>query len=767
MKNCVKVLIVSSVLMTNLFSSENVPTKEEVSKLYVATFNRAPDSAGLDYWTNSSGLKLSEIAKSFFTQYETQEKYPSSTSNRNFLATVYQNMFNRQPDFGGWDYWENELNNDIITKDAFIQAAIDGAKDTESAKDLAILNNKAEVGIYFASLGLNDMSDAKVILEGITDDKATVDFAKEILDKNQVVENLWEEYDDDKTPPDLPTVTYSSNLTDDGKIALKIFGEKNSKVYIDDVYAGDIGTNFLDVLLENPNKNYNETFNIQLEDLAGNKSDSYPFITTFNRIALDDNTTYYVPKDARVLKEPENGEEAIIMSYDTNEVLSGAVAKIKLDEGSDLSLKLQEIINNINSSEKVSRSSKITQEIQNDDIKNNLLAEYTLNTSNNIGTVDLIGDLVNQILEGGISNIPTSSDSATTDSYFNLKLNLEENLNDKNTYITLSLVPNSESLNYQSDIENINNINNISNSSDTLSQINETMQISNDTNSTDAEFLFVIDDSGSMDSYQNAVSQAANDFANAITNAGINYKIAILTTSTNVDDSLCSQSSSYYYNYDANRVLCDIGIIENDIDLFKEKIINGTNGSATETAIYNAEKALQSTALGDETDGILTKLGMPSSTSSKLSIIILSDEESQYGRRADGKTFDIDNNLFVDRGYTVYSIIKPDSELSNYYETVDSQYDNLASKTGGLVANIGNTSNYSTIMNSIAQKASGSTGLKLSKVPNGALYVKKNGIEIPNDDTNGWKYNNTYNSILFYGDNIVKKDDNITVTYSY
>jgi len=91
----------------------------------------------------------------------------------------------------------------------------------------------------------------------------------------------------------------------------------------------------------------------------------------------------------------------------------------------------------------------------------------------------------------------------------------------------------------------------------------------------------------------------------------------------------------------------------------------------------------------------------------------------------------------------------------------------LATKTGGLTANIANTSNYSTIMNSIAQKASGNSGLQLSKTPNGTLYVKKNEVEVPNDDTNGWKYNNTYNSILFYGDYIVKKDDNITITYSY
>jgi len=52
------------------------PTKEKVTKLYVATFNRAPDSEGIDYWINQSSLSLSQIAMSFFEQKEIEGKYP-------------------------------------------------------------------------------------------------------------------------------------------------------------------------------------------------------------------------------------------------------------------------------------------------------------------------------------------------------------------------------------------------------------------------------------------------------------------------------------------------------------------------------------------------------------------------------------------------------------------------------------------------------------------------------------------------------------------
>ncbi|WP_367278395.1 DUF4214 domain-containing protein [Sulfurimonas sp.] len=43
----------------------------DVCKLYVATFNRAPDAAGLSYWVNNSGLSIEGIAQSFFDQPET------------------------------------------------------------------------------------------------------------------------------------------------------------------------------------------------------------------------------------------------------------------------------------------------------------------------------------------------------------------------------------------------------------------------------------------------------------------------------------------------------------------------------------------------------------------------------------------------------------------------------------------------------------------------------------------------------------------------
>lgn len=95
-----------------------VPTKESVTKLYVATFNRAPDATGLEYWVNDSfngEAELELIAQSFFDQPETQDAYPPNTTSTEFVGAVYSNLFNREPDEGGLNYWVAELDSGRLT----------------------------------------------------------------------------------------------------------------------------------------------------------------------------------------------------------------------------------------------------------------------------------------------------------------------------------------------------------------------------------------------------------------------------------------------------------------------------------------------------------------------------------------------------------------------------------------------------------------------------------------------------------------------------
>jgi len=169
----VSILIIFLILVLN--ADELHPTKDEVTKLYVATFNRAPDASGLNYWVKDSNLTLSQIAQSFFDQEEIQSLYPTNISNGEFVLKVYQNLFDRQPDADGWIYWENELNNYKISRENFILAVINGAKDDDNAKDATILENKKEVGLYFANSGLDDIKKAKSIMSKVTKEVTSLD----------------------------------------------------------------------------------------------------------------------------------------------------------------------------------------------------------------------------------------------------------------------------------------------------------------------------------------------------------------------------------------------------------------------------------------------------------------------------------------------------------------------------------------------------------------------------------------------------------------
>jgi len=152
-----------------------IVTKNNVAKLYVATFNRAPDAPGLTYWVETAGLSLEDVAKSFFDQSETQTKYKPGLSNTAFVSAVYQNLFNRTADKEGLTYWVKELDSGRVEKSVFILAIINGAKDTSNfGNDKTILTNKTTVGLAFADAGLENTSDAAHILSGVTDDKQTV-----------------------------------------------------------------------------------------------------------------------------------------------------------------------------------------------------------------------------------------------------------------------------------------------------------------------------------------------------------------------------------------------------------------------------------------------------------------------------------------------------------------------------------------------------------------------------------------------------------------
>ncbi len=167
-----KIFIVLLVFGTLLRAT--VPTEESVTRLYIATFDRAPDKTGLEYWLHQSGLHIEEIAKSFFDQPETQAKYPAGFSETDFIEAIYTNLFKRDADSTGFDYWLADLESGKVDKSVFILAIINGAQ----GDDAKILANKTKVGLAFERAGKSDVEEARLIMVNIT---ASTDTLEEVL----------------------------------------------------------------------------------------------------------------------------------------------------------------------------------------------------------------------------------------------------------------------------------------------------------------------------------------------------------------------------------------------------------------------------------------------------------------------------------------------------------------------------------------------------------------------------------------------------------
>ncbi|WP_313473431.1 DUF4214 domain-containing protein [Stutzerimonas kunmingensis] len=142
-----------------------------LAELYTAVFDRAPDAAGLAYWSDelSSGkMNLETIAANWMTsQPEALERYPQSMSSDAFIQAIYANVLDRQPVTADYAYWGTQLDNGSVSRDAFIAAIINGAKANDSAQgqlDAALLANNAAAGIAFAEQGLNDQALAAAVV---------------------------------------------------------------------------------------------------------------------------------------------------------------------------------------------------------------------------------------------------------------------------------------------------------------------------------------------------------------------------------------------------------------------------------------------------------------------------------------------------------------------------------------------------------------------------------------------------------------------------
>lgn len=204
-------LNVEEIAFTDIsFDVEQLLMEDDISKVYIAYFGRAADPEGMTYWLNQvsseveNGKEYSDSIFSIVSAYaestEAETIYPGINSGDltedemgTFVNTVYQNLFNRDAEQEGLDYWIEEgmsLQDNEISVGTMVKTIIDGAQDQLDQLDRTYMQNKAQASWNYAKqFELNDKSwsaesnytEAKNILNTITEDSSSVNDTYDLI----------------------------------------------------------------------------------------------------------------------------------------------------------------------------------------------------------------------------------------------------------------------------------------------------------------------------------------------------------------------------------------------------------------------------------------------------------------------------------------------------------------------------------------------------------------------------------------------------------
>jgi hypothetical protein len=161
-----------------------------IAQLYIGLYGRAPDPAGLEYWTGkllSGQLTYEQINANFASEQSEWTDLKDGLTNEQLVTELYQQLFEREPDLAGLEYWVNKLDSGAISIDEVAMALINGA----DAADRAVLDYKIEAALYYAEnfetsygrewMDPEDRDSAQAAVQGVYD-RETTDASKAAVD---------------------------------------------------------------------------------------------------------------------------------------------------------------------------------------------------------------------------------------------------------------------------------------------------------------------------------------------------------------------------------------------------------------------------------------------------------------------------------------------------------------------------------------------------------------------------------------------------------
>jgi len=283
------------------------------------------------------------------------------------------------------------------------------------------------------------------------------------------------------------------------------------------------------------------------------------------------------------------------------------------------------------------------------------------------------------------------------------------------------------------------------------------------------DILWVIDDSGSMETNQSRVAEGFEAFAVGLESTNIDFHLGVITTDMDRE------------NPDAGHLIGDPPYLTPEDDylaLFQERVQVGIEGSGKEKGLSAALEALTEPTISSYNEGFLREDAV-------VSVIFVSDEEDCSDNEALADEIDdacylqdellIDIELIIEdfrelkddpAKVSVSGIIGPPTEDACESTWYGRRYEKVINATGGVVGSICER-DYDGVMDQLGLPVAGlRTVFELSHPAlEETIEVSVDEEPIENHSTRGWTYDEEYFQIRFDGSYVPERNTTISVTY--
>ncbi len=275
------------------------------------------------------------------------------------------------------------------------------------------------------------------------------------------------------------------------------------------------------------------------------------------------------------------------------------------------------------------------------------------------------------------------------------------------------------------------------------------------------DVLIMVDNSLSMDLYQNRLAAQANDLIDSLNQFAMDYHIAVVTS-----DSISGGNGGKFLGTSPKFLTAATPNLKS---LLQARINAGTDGHDVEQGIASIKKSLSANYLATEGAGFLRSDAL-------LAIVAMtSEDDNSSGSYNDdiafldalkppGKTAKqnwILNFIGVDNLDSVCT-----SSTTSDYKEPGLRYLALANHSGGKVESICESTLAMATENIRSRIVQIMTDFVLDKVPLvDSITVIVNGVPVAQDNVNGWEYVPEGNFIRFHGTSVPKATDGISVNF--